>query len=128
MTEIEPLVDRVNAARDAMAAAELAARHKRSEFHAAIGALAHAGLTVRDIGKAVALSHQRVQQILGGLYCSFCELNAYMVSKLVAGGHSQVYICDHCIGRATLAFRGGAAEDGLEMELVIEGLCDFCGR
>lgn len=127
---IEPLVRQVDLARRALDAAEHAARHKRSEYHASIGALRHAGLTIREIGKAIDLSHQRVQQIVDALACSFCTLTADQVPKLVAGGHKPgTYICDRCIGRATLAFRtrGAVEEVGVVMDLVTTGLCDFCG-
>lgn len=56
-------LDRVTKCREAAAAATSeAARQYRAAAH---GLKAH-GLTVRDIGKALHISHQRVQQLLTG--------------------------------------------------------------
>jgi hypothetical protein len=125
------LVERVNSARDALEIAERAARRKRSEYHAAVGELSRAGLTVREIGKAVELSHQRVQQILEDLVCSFCERKANEVSKLIAGGARRSFVCDRCVGHAAVALRTKATvdEDGVVMELTTTARepCEFCG-
>lgn len=130
--DVASLVQRVNVAREELAAAERVARKKRSEYHAAIGELSHAGLTVREIGKAVDLSFQRVQQILGALMCSFCEQPASEVQKLIAGGgERRPFICDGCVSRASAALRtkDRVVEDGPVMSFTAatREACDFCG-
>jgi hypothetical protein len=130
--DLESLVRNVNAAREDLAAAERVARRKRSDYHAAIGELSHAGLTVREIGKAVDLSFQRVQQILGALVCSFCEQPASEVQKLIAGGgERRPFICDGCVSHASAALRtkDRVVEDGPVMSFTTatREACDFCG-
>jgi len=140
------LISLARAARIAMETAEHETRKKRGDYHAAIGALAHGGMTVREIGRALGLSHQRVQQILAELACSFCGLAADAVARLVVGAGRQptwkpgeprkaavsVYICDRCIVRAARTVRRGEEldEDGVLMTLASHAStepCDFCG-
>jgi hypothetical protein len=132
MTDIDKsLLRNVNVARENMEVAEREARRQRSEYHAAIGDLARSGLTVREIGKAVELSHQRIQQVLDDLVCSFCDLTASEVSKLIAGGGRRRFICDRCAARAALALRtkGDVDEDRVVMEFTAttRDPCEFCG-
>ena len=54
---------KLDAARDARAAAEAADAHAATATLAAIASLLDAGLSTRDIGELLALSHQRVQQL-----------------------------------------------------------------
>lgn len=128
----ESLLRNVNAARENMEVAEREARRKRSEYHAAIGELARSGLTVREVAKAVDLSHQRIQQLLDDLVCSFCDLPASEVAKLIAGGGRRRFICDRCAARAALALRteGDVDEDRVVMAFTAttRDPCEFCGR
>ena len=121
----------------------------RAEYHTLIRRLHLAGASLREIAHALALSHQRVQQIVdvaGGTWwqriwrtrnvrrdavCTFCERPPSEVGKLIAG--PNVYICDACVGRAerdtggrSRARSGGGffvpAKEGTR------GRCAFCGK
>ena len=103
----------------------------RTAFEDSIRALHRAGGSMREIGKALGISHQRVAQVVaaaGGptaatvppvMNCHFCLRSQHDVNKLVAG--PGIYICDACI------------EEQLERSLVVpEGHgrkpCRFCGK
>lgn len=120
-------LDGTKLAKEALEAAELAAEKARSAYHASIGQLATSGASVREIGTALGLSHQRVHQILGLLCCSFCGAARDATRRLISG--PRVFICEVCTQRARAAsrdqpldgeptFRRAAAKD----------TCDFCGR
>lgn len=92
----------------------------RAEFRYGVRKLHLAGASLREIGDALNLSHQRVHQIVeeaegsgrgwrsftlrGGppnrprLECSFCGKAQQQVRKLIAG--PGVYICNECIDKA----------------------------
>jgi hypothetical protein len=86
-----------------------------AHYHRAVRRLHIAGSSMREIGDAMRLSHQRVHQIVeasagpprrwklrkrarGPLMCSFCERSSDEVNKLVAG--AGAYICGVCIQSA----------------------------
>lgn len=140
------LLSRAESARLAMNAAALQARQRRGAYHAAITDLARAGLSVRDIGKALGMSHQRVHQILTGTVCSFCGSPRHAVTKMIAGAGGQpgwqpgrarrlppsaTFVCDRCIRRASEAFRTrSAVEDDAIVVTLLERdsrPCNFCG-
>jgi hypothetical protein len=140
------LLDKVHRTAADVAEAERQALVARAEYHTAIRRLHLAGGPLREIAKALSMSHQRVQQIVsasGGSWwrrawssrnanpdaiCTWCERPPSEVSKLVAG--PRVFICDRCLGQAerALADPHGAA-DGLEQ--APKGgreRCAFCRR
>ncbi len=125
--------------------AERRALVSRAEYHAAVRRLHLAGASLREIAQALALSHQRVQQIVsdaGGSWwrrawrtrrtvvdaiCTWCGRPPSEVSKLIAG--PNVYICDACVESAERAAAGRAAAGpfaGLEKGRLAR--CAFCGK
>jgi hypothetical protein len=117
----------------------------RTEYHTAIRRLHLAGGSVREVAQALALSHQRVQQIVqgaGGTWwrrmwrtrtvgadavCTWCGLPPSEVSKLIAG--PRVYICDACIAAAERAAVGrGAAGPFSRMTRASLRRCAFCRK
>jgi hypothetical protein len=132
------------AARD-LAAAERAAAERRTAYHTAIRRLHLGGGSLREIAQVLALSHQRVQQIVsaaGGSWwqrmwrsrkvgpdaaCTWCGRAAADVEKLIAG--PNVYICDACVGAAARAARRDPrGAGGFALEKTAEGRCAFCSR
>ena len=121
-------LERTKLAKEAMEAAELAAEKARSAYHACIGELANSGATVREIGHALDLSHQRVHQILGLLCCSFCGARRDEAHRLISG--PRVFICDACTLRARAAYREQPADGEPVFRRLAAGgkaRCDFCG-
>lgn len=117
----------------------------KADYHHAIRALHLNGATMREIGQALGLSHQRVGQIVKAgsgswiqrlrafgekersLECSFCGSASSVVEKLVAG--PSVHICDRCIAAARSVVGGGEAPQ--RMMLAVEDpkkRCSFCGK
>jgi transposase-like protein len=109
--------------------AEAALARARSEEQRVIRLVHLGGASVREIARALGLSHQRVQQIVDAakdgrgwkrkhkpssvLVCTFCAKDADEVAKVIAG--PGVYICNECVGRA---------RRGLKPHTV----CSFCGK
>src|SRR5580692_8779274 len=90
------MVDKVDFMRTGLEAAEREMQRARSQYHAAVGDMARAGLTVREIGAQIGISHQRVQQILDELECIFCGAAKYDGAPFVGGGDGG-YICVPCL-------------------------------
>jgi hypothetical protein len=137
-------------ARDAIAridAAEREVHNARADYNTLVRRLHLAGASLREIARALAVSHQRVQQVVeaaGGtwwqrvwrtrnakheLICTFCDEAPHESAKLVAG--PDVFICDRCVTLAARACAHGRA--GKEGTLVREGArskraCSFCGH
>src|SRR5687767_8197395 len=116
-------LEQTKLAKETLEAAELAAEKARSAYHASIGQLATTGATVREIGSALGMSHQRVHQILGTLCCSFCGTPRESARRLISG--PRVFICDVCILRARAAVRDQPAEGFVRG--AAKASCDFCG-
>jgi DNA-binding Lrp family transcriptional regulator len=121
----------------------------KDDYHSAIGQMHVDGKSMREIAKLLNLSHQRVHQIIEAenhgwrawikpakpeLRCSFCNLRADQVQKLVQG--PTIFVCDICItschivlttncpGHSVLS--GGNAFKKL---LISSGLrCSFCSK
>lgn len=115
----------------------------RADYHTAIRRLHLAGASLREIAQALALSHQRVQQIVeaaGGSWwqvwrrrraspdavCSWCQRPPGEVEKLIAG--PRVFICDACAAAAERALRGEARAPGSLKATERGARCDFCRK
>src|SRR5262249_27605799 len=133
MTLDSQLLDKARAAGAALGESERQALLARAEYHTAIRRLHLGGASLREIAQAVALSHQRVQQIgdgAGGTWwqrvwrtrtarrdavCTACGRPPSEVGKLIAG--PNVFICDACVA---------AAEKGRPSAR--RASCSFCGK
>ena len=141
----EGLLGQAEEAAERLGEAERAAMLARADYRAAVRRLHLAGGSVRAIGRALGLSHQRVQQIVreaGGSWwrrvwrtrrpprdavCTFCGRAPREGASLIAG--PEVFICDACVRRAAQAF--GPRLFGRDV-LLAEGApahpaCGFCG-
>jgi hypothetical protein len=115
----------------------------RAEYHTAVRRLHLGGGSLREIAPALALSHQRVQQIVSGAggswwtrmwrtrrvrldaVCTWCERPPSEVDKLIAG--PSVYICDGCVAAAERAVAGRANSRGFGMKTRgAAARCAFC--
>ena len=117
----------------------------KADYHFAIRRLHLEGGSLREIGAALGLSHQRVSQIVNAdnrtwfrrwldpgvsekrLTCSFCGRSSQKAAKLVAG--PRVYICDKCIQAVQRVFATG--EDAAKLTLFDSSAkrrCSFCGQ
>jgi len=142
MTLDPALLEKARAESARHAEAERRAQAARGDYHHAIRKLHLAGASLREIGQALGISHQRVQQMVetaGGSWwqrlrgrradpvaiCTFCDRPPSAVAKLVAG--PDVYICDGCIARAERVAAGGADPAGaLTAEVRPTARCSFC--
>jgi hypothetical protein len=122
-----------------LADAEKQALLARAEYHTAVRRLHLAGASLREIAEALALSHQRVHQIVDGsggswwrtawrtrgstrdAVCTWCGRPPSDVEKLVAG--PNVYICDGCVREAERALKKGDESRGARVVR-----CSFCRR
>src|SRR3954471_20747984 len=114
----------------------------RAEHHTAIRRLHLAGASLREIAEAVALSHQRIQQIVEGsggswwrkawrtrgttrdAVCTWCSRPPSEVRKLVAG--PNLYICDDCVADAFRQLaKTSKSMSGLR---AVRTRCSFCRR
>lgn len=145
MTLQSALLEKAKATGAELAESERRALLARGEYHTAIRRLHLAGGSLREIAKALSLSHQRVQQIVaasGGSWwrrawrtrhvgraamCTWCGRPASEVSKLVAG--PNVFICDACVELASAALDDAwgtgtlrRATDGAKER------CSFCNK
>jgi hypothetical protein len=112
----------------------------KAAYRHAIRHLNLSGASVREIAKALGISHQRVQQLVSDvddgrgwkrsgrhaaiLVCSFCGIDQATARKLIAG--PSVYICDACVEIAGSAARGDRAVGRFRADR--PGGCDFCGK
>jgi hypothetical protein len=124
--------------------AEHVADVARAEFNRAVRRLHLDGASLREVAKALGLSHQRVHQIVeaaGGSRrwrkgakvprpgpCSFCGRTAEKVKTLIAG--PGVYICNRCIPLADEAIATGEPAGAVVpvAEEAITEKCSFCGK
>ena len=123
-----------------LAEADRQALVARAEYHTAVRRLHLAGASLREIAEALALSHQRVHQIVDGsggswwrrawrtrgsqtdAVCTWCGRPPSEVEKLVAG--PNIYICDACVREAERALRKN--DDPRVTARVAR--CSFCRR
>ena len=140
------LLEKAKTAGGRLAEAERQALTSRADYHTAIRRLHLAGGSLREIAQALAVSHQRVQQIVdvaGGSWwrrvwrtrnltrdaiCTWCDRPPSEVSKLIAG--PNVYICDACTAIAERAMTGSTRSAG-ELRQAREGekgRCSFCSK
>jgi ClpX C4-type zinc finger protein len=145
MTIDPDLLDRARAAGAALADADRRALLARADYHTAVRRLHLAGGSLREIAQALAVSHQRVQQIVsaaGGSWwrrvwrtrrvtpdavCTWCGRPPAEVAKLIAG--PRVYICDRCVEAAERA-AGGKPNGGFNRPTAggSPGRCGFCAK
>jgi hypothetical protein len=142
----QDLLDQARASGAELADAERRIVTTRADYHTAIRRLHLAGAPLREIATALALSHQRVQQIVNGsggswwrrawrtrrttvdAVCTWCDRPPSEVAKLVAG--PNIYICDACVTAAGRVERG-AARNGGALKLAKVGArerCTFCHK
>lgn len=140
MTLDEILLEKARAAGGRLEEAERQALLARADYHTAVRRLHLAGGSFREVAHALALSHQRVQQIVdaaGGSWwkrvwrtrgrpprdavCTFCGRPPSEVAKLVAG--PDVYICDGCVARAEKGLGAGTTAPARSRTA-----CSFCGK
>ena len=115
-------------------------RRSGTAYHTAVRRLHLASASLREVAQALAISHQRVQQIVGeaggtwwqrawrsrgaagNLFCSGCGRPQSEVERLIAG--PDVFICDVCVGVAERAISG----HGQVGQPGVSGpRCSFCG-
>jgi hypothetical protein len=139
MTIDDKLLKKAQSAASDLAEAERKVLLARAEYHTHIRRLHLAGGSLREIAEALAMSHQRVQQIVeaaGGSWwqrvwrtrkagrdavCTFCDRPPSEVSKLIAG--PAVFICDSCVAQAEKQSGSFApARAGFR------GRCSFCAK
>ncbi len=152
MTINEHLLNRARSAGEKLAEAERQVQATRAEYHAVVRQMHLAGASLREIAHALAVSHQRVQQMVegaggswwqrvwrsrnamrnpkAGLSCTFCKRGQDEVAKLIAG--PNLYICDACVAGAEKAQATGLADSRRgALAPAAEGVkakCSFCGK
>lgn len=123
--DVHLLADARNAQR-AQEDADWSASKARSTFNAAVASLAASGATVREIGQALGISHQRVHQLIGYVWCSFCGATRGERGALVVG--NRCYICDRCIAAAARVVASGRrTRQRPVIRRANAGVCSFCG-
>jgi hypothetical protein len=143
---IDPnLLEKARAAGDRLAEAERQALLARADYHTAIRRVHLAGGSLREVARALSLSHQRVQQIVraaGGSWwmawrnrraarepvCTWCGCPPAEVSKLIAG--PKVFICDACVAAAERAMSDADVTGGALQSAKADRKprCAFCYR
>jgi hypothetical protein len=144
MTLDPTLLDKARRDAATLAEAERQLLLAKSDYYSAIRRLHLAGATLREIGEALGLSHQRVQQIVdeaGGSWwqrlrgrkssrvaiCSFCNRPPSEVAKLIAGPDAHICDCDACIARAEAIAAGRpAGGEAWTLETNSRAVCAFC--
>lgn len=142
----EALLERAEEAAERLGEAERTLMLARADYHAAVRRLHLAGGSVREIGEALGISHQRVQQIVRaaggswwrhtwrtrrtprGAVCTFCARPPREAARLIAG--PDVYICDACVERTARALgpRLFGRDVRLDEGAPSHGACSFCGE
>jgi hypothetical protein len=140
----EQLLKRAQAEGARLAEVERQALLVRADYHTAVRRLHLAGASLREVAQALGLSHQRVQQMVGGAggtwwqrawrsrnlkrdaVCTFCERSPSEVAKLIAG--PNVYICDACVALAEKAAAEGSRAGRLTKSKSAMARCSFCGK
>lgn len=137
------LLDQARQAGQQLAEAERQTLVARGEYHAAIRRLHLGGAPLREIAEALAISHQRVQQIVHaaggswwqlwrarrstrGAICTWCERPPSEVAKLIAG--PAVFICDACVEVADQALRDAGPREGAARAAGAGRRCSFCRK
>lgn len=138
------LLDKARVAGAELAEAERRVLTTRADYHTAVRRLHLAGAPLREIADALAISHQRVQQIVnlsGGSWwrrawrtrrttqdavCTWCDRPPSEVAKLVAG--PNVYICDACVTAAGRVERGAGKTGGPLKLAKPSSRCAFCHK
>jgi hypothetical protein len=144
MTLDDELLRKAKDAGDRMTEAERQSQLARADYHTMIRRLHLAGGSLREIAGALALSHQRVQQIVdsaGGSWwsrvwrtrnpsrdavCTFCERPPSEVAKLIAG--PDVFVCDECVARAQIGIEGRGDAAFAPAPEKTRARCSFCGK
>jgi hypothetical protein len=147
MTINDELLKKARAAGTRLADAEGQVQMARTEYHTIVRRMHLAGGSLREIAQALELSHQRVQQMVVGaggswwqrvwrsrnmksdLICTFCELTASEVTKLIAG--PKVFICGACVALAEKSMTAGSRPPRGSLVLAGErtrARCSFCGK
>ena len=141
-----PLLNKARFASAKLAEAERQVQTIRTEYHSIVRRMHLAGGSLREIAQALELSHQRVQQMVGGaggtwwqrvwrsrnakrnLVCTFCERSQDAVAKLIAG--PEVFICDACVVRAEKSMtQKPTSRDGLVLTREdAKARCSFCRK
>jgi hypothetical protein len=144
----ENLLAKARAAGRKLADREREVQQARTEYHAIVRRMHLGGGSLREIARALELSHQRVQQMVDGaggswwqrvwrsrnmkhdLICTFCARPQTQVARLIAG--PKIYICDACVAIAEKGMTGGSASAiHPSLSLAGEGArarCSFCGK
>jgi ClpX C4-type zinc finger len=138
------LTVKARAAAADLAEAERRVALSRAAYHTAVRRLHLAGASLREIAEALALSHQRVQQIVGtaggswwtrvwrtrrpdmAMLCTWCDRPPDEVSKLIAG--PNVFICESCIEAAERALRGNGGAGLKRAAESARRRCAFCSK
>ena len=138
-----PLLETAREAGARLAEAERQALLARADYHTAIRRLHLAGTPLREIAKALSLSHQRVQQIVsasGGSWwqvwrrrgatvdavCTWCGRPPAEVHKLIAG--PKIFICDSCVEGAERVMDGGSWSGLVLVAAASRMRCSFCRK
>jgi hypothetical protein len=138
----EQLLLKTRAFAEQLARAERDAQLARAAYHTSVRLMHLGGASLREIADALAISHQRVQQIVneaGGSWwqrvwrtrnartanCTFCGRTHTEVTKLIAG--PKVFICDRCVAAAERSATKGASSPFTRAETG-SGKCSFCGK
>jgi hypothetical protein len=125
-------------------AAECEVHAARVDYHTIVRRLHLSGGSLREIARALGVSHQRVQQIVdtaGGtwwqrvwrtrnakheLLCTFCDKVPAESAKLIAG--PDVFVCDACVALAEKALARGRAADLTRAGARSKVVCSFCRK
>jgi hypothetical protein len=119
----------------------------RAGLHQSIRRLHAAGGSMREIATALAMSHQRIHQIIGadGIVeveslpvpvaspavedaCSFCGAARRDLDKLLAAP-GRVFVCAGCVALAAMVVVEGGEAAGMHAVPVEDGAtCSYCGN